>query len=110
MLFNILNKYGRRIFREAPSPEELTLYPPPKSSRHTPGRKLVQFPNMKGRTVEAIELDTSSDHHAVSVRFADKTELWLVLETGFTMRAEHVDMQTGDSRLLKRWPEIRSER
>jgi len=65
---------------------------------------------MKGRMVEAIELDTSSEHHAVSVRFADKTELWLVLETGFTVRAQHVDMQTGDSRLLKRWPEIRSAR
>jgi hypothetical protein len=83
---------------------------PERRVRNRPGRKLVQFANMKGRMVEAIELDTTSDHHAVSVRFADKTELWLVLETGFTVRADHVDMQTGDSRLLKRWPEIRSAR
>lgn len=80
------------------------------SVRQRPGRKLVQFANMKGRTVEAIELDTSSDHHAVSVRFADQTELWLVLDTGFTVRAQHVDMKSGDSHLLKRWPEIRSAR
>ena len=77
--------------------------------RNRPGRKLVRFANMKGRTVEAIELDTSSDHHSVSVRFEDKTELWLILETGFTVRAQHVDLKGDDSRVLKEWPEIRSE-
>jgi hypothetical protein len=32
------------------------------------------------------------------------------METGFTICAEHVDLQSGDSHLLKRWPEFKSER
>jgi len=89
---------------------------PQKSSRrkdvapNRPGRKLVRFANMKGRTIEGIELDTSSDFHSISICFADKTELALILETGFMVRAEHIDMKTGDIRVVRRWREIRSTR
>ena len=81
-----------------------------RAPRNRPGRKLVRFANMKGRRIEEIELDTSSDYHSISICFTDKTELSLVLETGFTVRAEHADLKSGESRVLRRWPEVRSER
>jgi hypothetical protein len=77
--------------------------------RTFPGRKFVEFPQMKGRTVEMIELFTAGEYHCICVRFQDKTALNLAIDLGFTLKADYDDWKTGDGRRIKGWPPIVSE-
>ena len=78
--------------------------------RSTPGRKLLEFPEMKGRTVEKIELFSAAEYHSVTVHFEDKTSLNLAIEPLFEVHAELASARPGDLRIIKRWAPIRSER
>jgi len=71
-------------------------------------RRFVEFPGMKGRTVEKIELFTMSDYHSLTVYFQDKTFLSLVLEPSLLLDSHFSDVSTGDERIVKRWPTVRS--
>ena len=87
---------------------------PPKSRFALIERKFsigkgVEFPQMKGRTVEKVELFTSADDHSIAIQFQDKTLLSLHFELGFTLSADYLDLKTGDGRVIKRWGPIRSE-
>jgi hypothetical protein len=77
--------------------------------RKLPHRKFVEFPGMKGRTVEKIELFTMREHHSITIRFQDKTALALAIEPGFKLKADHDDWKSGNARKLKSWPVIPSE-
>jgi hypothetical protein len=61
---------------------------------------------MKGRTVERIEVCLSSDYHCVSIRFEDKTDFTVEVDTRLVLQALHSDWKNGDMRVLKRWPAI----
>ncbi len=87
---------------------------PPKSrfaliEKKSSSGKVVEFPQMKGRTVEKLELFTSADDHSVAIQFQDRTLLSLRFELGFTVSADYLDFKTGDGRVIKRWRPIRSE-
>jgi hypothetical protein len=66
----------------------------------------VEFPGMKGRRVERIELITAGDYHAVSIRFEGKVTLHLVIDPGFTLKANLRDWKDGDGKSIKGWPVI----
>jgi hypothetical protein len=70
---------------------------------------VTRFHGIKGTTAERVELFTSGDYHAITVRFLDKTSLSFAIEAGFSIKADYEHWKTGN-RLLKSWPEIRSER
>jgi hypothetical protein len=72
------------------------------------GRRLVEFPQVKGKKLEAVEFSTAAENHAISLRFHDKTMLTLDIEPGFTVYADYADWKTGDHRPIKRWPPVRS--
>ncbi|MBZ5507302.1 MAG: hypothetical protein LAO78_17725 [Acidobacteriia bacterium] len=74
--------------------------------RAYPGGKSLEFPGMRGHRVEKIELITSGDYHAVSIRFQEKTTLHLVIDPGFTLKANLRDWKDGDGKSLKSWPPI----
>lgn len=78
--------------------------------RSTSGRKLLEFPEMKGRVVEKIELFSTAEFHSVNVFFADKTSLLLAIEPGFEVHAELESARAGEPQVIKRWAPIRSER
>lgn len=71
--------------------------------------KVFEFPQMKGRMVEKVEMFTSADDHSIEIKFQDRTLLSFRLELGFTLSAEYLDSKTGDGRVIKRWRPIRSE-
>lgn len=71
-------------------------------------RKFVQFPEIEGKTVETVELLTAPDYHTISINFRDKTCLHFSIETGFTVRTDYSDWKTGEQRILRKWPMIRS--
>ncbi len=69
--------------------------------------RITAFPEMKGRTVENIEVSVSSGYPCVSIRFQDKTDFTVEIDTHLTFEAMHSDWKTGNQRVLKRWPAIR---
>jgi hypothetical protein len=72
-----------------------------------PDQRIVQFPQVKGRIAEKIELLTSPGWHAITVEFQDKTALSFALAPGFAVKAAYEERKTGKPR-VKQWPEIRS--
>jgi len=66
----------------------------------------VQYTEMKGRTVERIDVCSSSDYHCVSIRFEDKTDFTVELDTRLVLTALHSGWQSGNMRVLKRWPKF----
>lgn len=78
--------------------------------RSTPGRKLLEFPEMKGRVLEKVEFFSTAEFHSVNLFFADKTSLVLGIEPGFEVHVDLENAQSGEPQITKRWPPIRSER
>ncbi len=70
--------------------------------RHLPS-ECVGFPEMKGRTVERIEVWLSSDYRCVSIRFEDNTDFTVEIDTRLVCHALHTGWKTGNMRVLKRW-------
>ena len=76
--------------------------------RQLPHRKFVEFTEMKGRTVEKIELFTTGEYHSISIDFQDKTALHLRIDPGFILNANFADTKTGDINVIHEWPPIHS--
>ena len=69
----------------------------------------VIFPEVRGRTVELVELFTDSDFPCVSIRFQDATDLTVVIDPALTFSASFSKWKDGNECVLKRWPLVRSE-
>ena len=72
-------------------------------------RGCTVFSEMKGRTVEKIELFVSADYHCISIRFLDKTDFTLEIDPCLRFTALHSDWKMGNQRVLKRWATVRGE-
>lgn len=72
-------------------------------------QRCVRYKEMKGRTVERIEIWFSPEYRCISVRFEDKTDFTVEITPRMAFRATHSDLKTGEMRVLKRWPVIREE-
>jgi hypothetical protein len=71
-----------------------------------PGGKAVEFPGMGGRKIKKIELIAAGDYHAVSIRFEGKTTLHMVIDPGFSLKANLRDWKDGEGKSIKGWPVI----
>jgi hypothetical protein len=76
--------------------------------REAPYARLLKFPQTRGRTVEMVELSLDRDFQCVSIRFKDNTDLTVVIDTDLTFQAQYSDWKTGNQKILKRWPVVRS--
>ncbi len=72
-----------------------------------PPTRMVEFPEVKGKTVEALRLYLENDDTSLSLVFSDKTHLYLDLEPGLTVRADLSDWKTHNWRPIKSWPAFR---
>jgi len=95
---------------------ERTLLPPLHRNQtrqdHSPplqGPALLPFEEIRGKTIDFVEVFTVGEYHAIDVRFQDKTALHFVIDPGFIMETELADWKTGNWRPIKRWPLIHSE-
>jgi hypothetical protein len=70
--------------------------------------RLVEFPQVRGRTVEMVELNLDSDFHCISIRFQDDTDLTFVIDPALTFRADYSRWKAGEQKMLKRWPPVSS--
>jgi hypothetical protein len=79
------------------------------SKAHThPLRKVVHFPQAKGKVVEGVEFSTYSDYHNIAFKFEDKTCLNFTIDMGFTLGSDYSDWKTGNQRVIRKWPVVRS--
>ena len=63
---------------------------------------------MKGRIVEKVELVTSNGYHCISLCFRNKKTLHLMIDPGFTLKANFRDWTDGEGRSIKGWRSITS--
>ena len=78
---------------EAPMKQSGKSQPPRRS-------RALTFPQARGRTVEKIEWD----HHSVTIRFQDNTDLEVMIHPALSVRAVLYDWKGGSQRVLRRWP------
>jgi hypothetical protein len=71
-------------------------------------RRVLRFPQTKGKIIAVVELSFSPEYRAVDIRFQDKTSLTLSIEPCFQIAPVLADWKTGDYKLLKRWKPILS--
>lgn len=84
---------------------------PGKSTQRAGGfdnRRFMQFADARGKVIDTVELLTAPDYHSISINFRDKTCLNFSVQTGFTVQPEYSDWKTGEQRILRKWPLIRS--
>jgi|SRR5579863_399668 len=66
--------------------------------------KISRLPQVKGKTLEAIEFIFAPEYKGISLSFRDKTFLDFKIEPYFNVTADYLDQKTGEHRVLKRWP------
>jgi hypothetical protein len=76
--------------------------------KKVPYRRVLNFPQTKGKIIADVELSLSSDYRAVDIRFEDKTALTLSIEPCFQVTPVLADWKTGDYKPLKRWQPVTS--
>jgi len=81
--------------------------PAPKQ-RKTSYSRVIQFPEVRGLTVEKVVLSTDSDFPCVSIRFQDNTDLTVLIDPWLTFQVDYSRWKAGNQKILKRWPVFRS--
>ena len=71
-------------------------------------RRVLKFPQTKGKIVERVELDVSTDYYYIEIRFQDKTAFVLDLEPCVMVYPEFTSWKTGEYKPLKRWRPVHS--
>jgi len=77
--------------------------------RKTSHSRVVQFPEVRGLTVEKVVLSTDSDFPCVSIRFQDNTDLTVLVDPWLTFQVDYSRWKAGNQKILKRWPVFRSD-
>ena len=89
--------------------KQQTSLPQPLIERRFPFTRFVEFPHIKGRTVEKIEFYTTSHRHSITINFQDRTALIFTVEPCFRLGAEFADIKSGDQQTIQEWPPIHSK-
>jgi hypothetical protein len=66
--------------------------------RRYPGRTFYKIEEIKGKTIDLVEVFLCAEYHVIDMRFDDKTSLSFAIEPAFTLETEHADWKTGDWR------------
>lgn len=89
-----------------PKPKARIQAPPALIERRFPHTRFVEIPQVKGKTIEKVELFTASEYHSITIDFEGETALTLIIEPCFRLGAELSDIKTGDQRTIQEWPPI----
>ena len=84
------------------------VLPKPLIERRFPYTRFVEFPHVKGRTVEKVEFYTTSRYHSITINFQDRTSLIFTVEPCFRLGAEFAEVKPDDIRTIQEW-RIRSD-
>ena len=78
------------------------------SKKRTSRREVLEFPAVKGKTVEAVELFSDHEYYAITIRFQDKTSLHFAQETAVFTFPRFSDWADGNETILKEYKSVRS--
>ena len=79
---------------------------PPKL--RTSRREVLEFPQVKGKIVEKVEVFSHHEYYAITIRFQDKTALQLPLETAVFAFPTLSDWADGNETILKEYKSVGS--
>lgn len=71
-------------------------------------RKVLRFPQAKGKIIETVEFSTELGYHSISVNFTDKTSLNFEIEARFVVETDYSNWKTGNQRILRRWKPVQN--
>jgi hypothetical protein len=71
-------------------------------------RRVLAFPQARGKTIERVELDVTPEYFLIDIRFEDKTALTFDLEPYVMVYPEFANWGTGEYKPLKRWRPVHS--
>jgi len=66
------------------------------------------FPEVKGKVIEKVELSVESDYYGISIRFQDNTALSFTIEPSVTVSPVYADWTDGEEKILKEYQPVRS--
>jgi hypothetical protein len=67
------------------------------------------FPEVKDKIIDSVEVVIDSEYYGISVRFTDKTSLTFVMEMCLFTLPVYEDWTTGEAKQLKQYRPIRNE-
>ena len=81
-----------------------------KRKKETPYRRVLHFPQVKGKIIERVEVSLTPDDYVIEIRFDDKTALNIDMEPepGIKVTPDYSDWKTGNWKPIKRWRPIHS--
>ena len=77
-------------------------------ARRSPGPSALDFRQVEGKVLTQLAIDNTPGDQMIILVFEDNTELCLSIDPGFTLTADYSAWKTGEQRVLRRWPPIRS--
>jgi hypothetical protein len=72
-------------------------------------RQRQQFPEVRGKIVDNVELSADYDYYGIIIRFNDKTALTFRIESSVVTFPAFLDWANGEEKPLKRYEPIRSK-
>lgn len=71
-------------------------------------RKVIPFPQAKGKVVEGVHFSSDLGYHCITIDFEDKTCLNFAIDAEFTVHPDYSDWGSGNQRILRNWHFTRS--
>src|SRR5689334_2535310 len=96
-------KSGRSVRGQRPAPK-----PTPEKRLKSAPSGTFPFPEVRGKTVADVYVTMDSEMNCVTLCFSDNTELLVDIEPCLSFAADYSDWKTGNERIIKRWPRVRS--
>ncbi len=79
-----------------------------KRRKEPPYRRVLRFPEVRGKIIDHVELGSSPDDYTIEIRFQDKTALTLDIEPCINTFPEFANWKTGEYTPVKRWRPVHS--
>jgi hypothetical protein len=67
------------------------------------------FPEVKDKVVEIVEITVEAHYYGITIRFRDKTALTLVIEPCVFAFPRYSDWTDGEENVIREYPPIRSD-
>lgn len=72
------------------------------------GTSRQEFPEVRGKVVEVVELEIEADFYGIAIRFQDKTSLTFSMESCVFAFPVMEDWTDGEGKIIKEYEPVRS--
>jgi len=79
------------------------------TERHTSLRELADFPEVKDKIIDGVEVSSDLEYFGITITFQDKTTLTLILEPCVAVSPVLADWTDGEEKVIKKYKPVRSK-